>query len=91
VTIRVKAQPRARRPGLRGVLHGAVGPRLGVAVTEAAESGRAIRAICAALAARLGVARSAVSIAQGATSRAKLLRVAGDPVLLAARLQELGA
>jgi len=92
VTLRVKVQPRARRAGLRGAAPAADGgTRLGVAVTEAPEDGRANRAVCAAIAAALGVAPSAVEVAQGAGSREKLLRVVGDPRALVARLGTLGA
>jgi uncharacterized protein len=92
VTLRVKVQPRARRAGLKGVVPAADGgARLGVAVVEAPEDGRANRAVCAAVAEALGVAPSAVTVAQGAGSREKLLRVAGDAHALAARLGTLGA
>ncbi|CAH0217535.1 DUF167 family protein [Roseomonas sp. CECT 9278] len=89
VTVRVKVQPKARRPGLGGVKPAADGPRLAVAVADAPEDGRANRAACATLAAALGVAASAVEVAQGATSREKLLRVAGEPALLGPRLEAL--
>lgn len=89
VAVRVKVQPKARRPGLGGVRPAADGPRLALAVTEAPEDGRANRAACATLAAALGVAASAVEVAQGATSREKLLRVAGDAGLLGPRLEAL--
>jgi len=89
VTVRVKVQPKARRSGFGGVKPAADGPRLALAVTAAPEDGRANRAACATLAAALGVAASAVEVAQGATSREKLLRVAGDAALLAPRLEAL--
>ncbi|RYJ03337.1 MAG: DUF167 domain-containing protein [Acetobacteraceae bacterium] len=89
VTVRVKAQPRARRPGLGGTAPGLDGPRLRLAVTEAAEDGRANRAICATLAEALGVAGSTVTVLQGAGSREKLLQVTGDPDLLAPKLKDL--
>jgi uncharacterized protein YggU (UPF0235/DUF167 family) len=87
--VRVRVQPRARRPGLLGVVPAADGPRLKLAVTEAPEDGRANRAACAALARALGVAPSAVQVAQGAAAREKTLVVAGDPAALAARLETL--
>ena len=91
MTIRLKVQPRARRAGIKGLVPGVDGPRLGLGVTEAAEDGKANRAVCAVLAKLLGVPQSAVEVAQGAASREKLLRVAGDPAALVARLRELGA
>ncbi len=89
VAVRVKVQPKSRRPGLGGLKPAADGPRLALAVTEAPEDGRANRAACATLAAALGVAVTAVEVAQGSTSREKTLRVAGDAALLGPRLEAL--
>ena len=89
VTVRVKVQPKSRRPGLSGLKPAADGPRLAIAVAEAPEDGRANRAVCAALAGALDVAPSLVEVAQGAASREKLLRVAGDAALLGTRLEAL--
>lgn len=89
VLVRVKVQPKARRPGLGGVKPAADGPRLQIAVSEAPEDGRATRAACAALAAAIGVPASAVGLVQGAASREKLLRVAGDAGTLGPRLEAL--
>jgi uncharacterized protein len=69
---------------------GADGPRLGLAVVEPPEDGRANRAACAALAEALGVAPSSVGVIQGASAREKVLRVTGDPQALAARVGALG-
>ncbi len=89
VLVRVKVQPKSRRPGLGGVKPAADGPRLAIAVTEAPEDGRARRAACATLAHALGVAPSAVDLVQGAASREKTLRVAGDPAALRPGLDSL--
>jgi len=89
VTVAVKVQPKSRRPGLQGAGASADGERLRIGVVESAEGGRANRAACAALAEALGLAPSAVRLVMGATSREKTLHVAGDPVLLAARLAAL--
>ncbi|MEO3474910.1 DUF167 domain-containing protein [Roseomonas sp. CAU 1739] len=89
VLVRVKVQPKSRRPGLGGVKPAADGPRLAIAVTEAPEDGRATRAACATLARALGVAMSAVDLVQGAASREKTLRIAGDPVALRPGLDSL--
>lgn len=88
--LRVKVQPRARREGLQGVAPSADGPRLRLAVTAAPEDGRANRAVCALVAEALGVAASAVQVAQGAGAREKTLAVAGDPAALAAKLESMG-
>jgi uncharacterized protein YggU (UPF0235/DUF167 family) len=89
VAVAVKVQPKARRPSCGGLAQSAGGPRLRIAVREPAEDGRANRAACAALADALAVPAGAVSLAMGAGCREKLLRVAGDPDALAARLGEL--
>jgi len=89
VTVAVKVQPKARRPGLHGISPGTNGQRLRISVTEPAEDGRANRAACAALAEALGVARSAVRVVLGATNREKRLHIAGDPAVLGARLTAL--
>lgn len=89
VLVRVKVQPKSRRPGLGGIKPAADGPRLAIAVSEAPEDGRATRAACETLARALGVAASAVELAQGATTREKTLRVAGDPTILRPGLESL--
>ena len=89
VTLLVKVQPKSRRPGLHGTVESADGPRLQVGVTEAPEHGRANDAVCALIAQTLGVARSAVQVAVGATSREKRLLVMGDPAQIASRLESL--
>jgi uncharacterized protein YggU (UPF0235/DUF167 family) len=82
----VKAEPRSRRPGLGGA---APDGALRVAVTDAPEDGRANRAVAATLAKALGVAPSAVTLAQGAGSRHKTFRIAGDPDRLSETLRRL--
>jgi uncharacterized protein YggU (UPF0235/DUF167 family) len=88
-TVMVKVHPKSRQPGLHGTAPSADGDRLRIGVAEAAENGRANRAVCATLARALAVPASAVAVAVGATSREKLLQVTGDPATLAARLEAL--
>ncbi len=88
-SVAIKVQPRARRAGVQDVVDSADGPRLRVAVNEPPEDGKANRAVCAALADALGVAKGAVTVAAGAASREKRLHVAGDPADLARRLAAL--
>ena len=87
--VRVRVQPKARRPGLAGLRLGADGPRLRLAVAEAPVDGRANRAVCAALAAAVGVPASMVEPAQGAVARETTLRISGDPALLIPRIEAL--
>lgn len=89
IQVAVNVPPASRRPGLHGPIPTAHGPRLRIAVAEPPENGGANRVACAALAHVLGVAPSPVTVAACTTSRDKLLRVAGDPGALAARLQAL--
>jgi uncharacterized protein len=89
VTIMVKVRPRSRRPGVHGVQVSAGGPRLQIAVTEAAEDGQANRAVCALLAHALRRPQPAVQIVSGATNREKLLSVTGDTAALVGLLQSL--
>jgi uncharacterized protein len=89
VVLRVKVQPKARRPGLQGVAASGDGPRLRLAVTEAPEDGRANEAVCAALAEALHVAPSRVVVAQGAAARQKTIIVTGDPAALGPALERL--
>lgn len=54
-----------------------------------AENNKANRALEAFLAKRLKIAKSRVRVMSGATSRAKTVRVEGDPQDLAAKLDSL--
>ena len=73
VLIRVKVVPGASRDEIAG----AVGQRLKVRVSAPAEGGRANKAVCRLVAARLGVRGGCVEIETGAGSAAKTLRVTG--------------
>jgi uncharacterized protein (TIGR00251 family) len=73
VSFRVRVTPGARRPGLRGEQDGS----LKVAVSPAAEKGKANRALAELLADLLGVGRSQVTILQGEHRRDKVVRVTG--------------
>lgn len=87
IELRVKVQPRARRPGVGGLSPD--GTALRVAVTAPPEDGRANAAVLGAVAEALDVPGSAVALAHGAGGRLKTLRVEGDPTRLSATLQRL--
>jgi uncharacterized protein (TIGR00251 family) len=72
-TFAVKVQPRARRNAVTGM----VGHALKVAVTAPPEAGRANHAVIGLLAELLNLPRSSVTIASGAGSRDKRVRVTG--------------
>jgi len=78
VTIRVR--PGSARPGVGGEHDGA----LVVRVRARAVDGRATAAALTAVAAAFGVRPGAVTLVAGATSRTKVVNVAGaDPAVLA--------
>ncbi len=89
MTINVKVQPKSRRLGVQGWVADVEGERLRIGVSEAAEDGRANRAVCAVLARVLEVPASAVSVVQGATSRQKIMRVVGEPGHLVRKIEAL--
>src|SRR5436190_10738735 len=81
------SHPGSRRPGVGGSRDGA----LVVRVRERAVDGRATEAALVALAGALGVQRRVVSLAHGATSRSKVVDVAGDDSVLQAKVARLTA
>jgi uncharacterized protein len=83
VTVEVRAQPRARRSALT-----CSGGALKVQVTAPAEDGKANAAVIELLAAAWKLPKSAFAVTRGATSRDKVISIAGEPQLLAARIME---
>lgn len=73
VTIDILVQPRASRAKIGPVHDG----RLKVAVTSPPVDGEANAAVIELLAKTLGIARGAVEVVGGATSRRKTVRIAG--------------
>jgi uncharacterized protein len=79
VRITVRVRPGSARPGVAGEHDGA----LVVRVQERAMDGQATAAALAAVAAAFGVRRRAVTLIAGASSRTKIVDVAGaDPAVL---------
>jgi len=78
IYLTVHAQPGARQAALRG-LHG---DAIKVAVKEAAQDGKANKAIEAFIAKALGIAKSSVRVASGHSSRSKRVFVEGDNIEL---------
>ena len=87
----VRATPGARHAGIGGVVETAEGPALAVKITEAAEKGRANKAIIALLSGALGVPKSAIGLKRGETARLKHFVIEGDVVALETRLKALCA
>ena len=68
----VKAVPGASRDAIAGEL----GDRLKIRVSAPPEGGKANKAICSVLAKALGIKPKQISIASGATSPKKVVRIA---------------
>ncbi|MBM7489927.1 uncharacterized protein YggU (UPF0235/DUF167 family) [Micromonospora luteifusca] len=75
LTVAVRVKPGASRDRVGGRFDGPHGPALVIAVHDPAVDGRATEAARRALAAALGIRRSAVSLRTGAASRDKLFLV----------------
>ena len=72
--LRVRVHPGARRPGVAGRMADGTWK---LAVAEAAEAGRANRAVEELIAGVLGVPRAQVAVVSGATARAKRIEIEG--------------
>ena len=87
VTFSVKVQPRARKNAITGT----VGDALKLALTAPPVEGKANQAAIEFLADFFDIPRSSVTIASGATSRLKVIRISGANLQrLQQRLQGLG-
>ena len=82
VTVEILVQPRASRAKI-GPMHDG---RIKIAVTAPTVDGEANAAVIELFAKRLGVARGAVEVIAGASSRRKTLRIAGAT---AAQIEDL--
>jgi uncharacterized protein (TIGR00251 family) len=94
IRLRLKVQPKARREGVAGLTPDPDGPdstgwALKLRVGAPPEGGKANAAVVALLAAKLGVAKSAISVVSGATDRRKLVEIRGDETDLRAALDAL--
>lgn len=82
----VRAQPGARQKGVLGEYDGA----LRVAVTAAADKGKANQAIVELLSSTFGIPKSAVELVGGATSRQKRILLRGIlPAAAAEKIQQV--
>lgn len=89
--LRVRLTPRGGRDRVDGFVADAAGERaLRIRVAAPPVDGAANTALIRLLAKALGVAKSAVRIVAGETSRDKVVEVAGDRAALAERLREIG-
>jgi uncharacterized protein (TIGR00251 family) len=90
LTLVVRLTPRGGRDAIEGPLALSDGSEvLAVRVRALPEDGAANAALVALIATTFGVARSAVAVVSGATSRVKQIRISGEPAALAARVQSV--
>jgi uncharacterized protein (TIGR00251 family) len=87
VRVVIRLSPRAKSDRLRGFAATAEGGRaIKVSVTAPAQDGRANEALLQLLSQTWRLRRGDLSLAAGAGSRSKIVRVAGDPHQLLAKL-----
>ena len=87
VRVVIRLSPRAKSDRLRGIAATAEGGRaIKVSVTAPAQDGRANEALLQLLSQMWRLRRGDLSLAAGAGSRSKIVRVAGDPHQLLAKL-----
>jgi len=90
VVIDVRLPPRGGRDAIDGIEQRADGRAvLKVRVRAVPAAGEANAALCLTIARALGIAPRLVTLAGGATSRLKRIRVAGEPAVLIAALRRL--
>ena len=90
VVVACRLTPKGGHDAIDGVARLSDGTSVLLArVRCAPEDGRANQALCALLAAKLGVPASRVRVDSGAKGRLKQIAVAGDPEALIARLRAL--
>lgn len=89
VLVALRLTPKAKATRLIGLAGRADGATvLKASVTAAPERGKANQALIALLAKAWRMPKSALSVATGATSRAKQIHVAGDPAALQKSLDD---
>lgn len=87
VRIAVRLSPRGRADRIDGITRRADGaPVLKVSVTAPPEAGRANEALLRLLAERWRLPRRDLTLVGGATSRSKIIHVAGEPTTVLSRL-----
>jgi uncharacterized protein YggU (UPF0235/DUF167 family) len=85
----LRVRPGASRTAVCGRYDGEAGAALVVAVAARAVEGKATKAVLEAVAAAFGVRRTGVTLVRGATSRDKVVDIAGDEEELQQKLTEL--
>jgi uncharacterized protein len=88
VMVRVRVTPKSSRDEVGGIEATAQGLALKIRVRSVPDKGAANTAVTATLAEWLGVPKSTVTLASGATARIKSIAIAGDGDDLRARLKQ---
>ena len=91
VRLRVRVTPRAGRDRLEEMIELPDGPAVKIAVSAPPEDGKANAAVAKLLAKFFRTAKSNITISSGASSRTKLVDVAGDGAALAVVLDAWAA
>ena len=90
LTVTVRLTPKGGRDAIDGIEELADGtPVLKARVRAAPSEGEANDALISLMAKVLGIARRQVSLAAGATSRVKRIRIEGDPPTRVAQLERI--
>lgn len=89
VRLAVRLTPKADRDAIGGIIAGDGGHMLKVRVRAAPEDGKANDALLRLLAEALALPRRCFDLAQGASSRRKLVDIAGDPPAILSALEHL--
>jgi uncharacterized protein YggU (UPF0235/DUF167 family) len=87
----LRVTPKSRSDAISAIEDGPEGLRLKIKVRAAPEKGKANAAVLALLAEAWAVSPSAVSLLLGETGRDKIAFIAGEPAVLATRLEQLRA
>lgn len=90
IEIAIRLTPKAGKAAIEGASQLADGSRVLLAKVRAApEKGEANRALLELLADILAVPKSSLTLAAGDKNRLKRVRIAGNPVVLAAKLRRI--
>ena len=87
MTLTLRVTPKASRNAVGGIMVMPDGEALKVAVTAPADKGKANQAVCALLADKLGLPKTALTVMSGQTDRRKVIHAAGDATDLIARMK----
>ena len=88
LSVRFRLTPRSARDSVSGLVETSTGPAIQAYVRAAPANGAANAALIRLAARWLGVAKSRITISQGAKSRTKVLEITGDGIALARLVSE---